>query len=322
MLKQSSDTEFQVSSFKFQVSSFKFLLMAIVIFCWIPATVHAIRINPDEDEAKRVIVLPFDIHSEGDTSYLQSKLTEIIGKHLEQEGAVLIDPKTVPNLHRLKKSIKGIRRIGIQTRADFVVWGSLTRIGQKFSLDAKMISPVVKEPPNAFFVQGESIENLPVIVKEVAGNFGMKIFKREKVAKVLVVGNKRIETDAIKRVIKTRPGNVYLVKSLSRDLKSIYSMGYFDDIRIEAQESPKGKIITFRLKEKPTIRMITLKGNKVFEEKEVREDALTIKTGSILNVFKIKENIKRIESLYKDKNYHGVLVTHELRELANNQVYL
>ncbi|MCP4347862.1 MAG: outer membrane protein assembly factor BamA [Desulfobacterales bacterium] len=331
MLKQSSDTgfqvssfKFQVSSFKFQISSFKFLLMvcAIAIFCQIPATVHAIRINPDDDDAKRVIVLPFDVHSEGDTSYLQNRLTEILGKHLKQEGAVLIDPKTVPNLQRLKRSIKGIRKIGIMTRADFVVWGSLTRIGQKFSLDAKMISSVGKEPPGAFFVQGESIENLPVIVKELSGNFGMKIFKREKVARVLVAGNKRIETDAIKRVIKTRPGNVYLVKSLSRDLKSIYSMGYFDDIRIEAEESPKGKIITFKVKEKPTIRMVSLKGNKVFEEKEIREDALTIKTGSILNVFKIKENINRIESLYKDKNYHGVLVTHELRELSNNQVDL
>ena len=144
-------------------------------------------------------------------------------------------------------------------------------------------------------------------MKQLARDIGMKLFKREKVASVVIADNKRIEADAIKRVIKTKPGDIYLSKSLSEDLKAVYEMGYFDDIRIEAEDTPIGKNIIFRVKEKPTIRVIHIKGNKVYKEDKVKEN-LTIKTGSILNISKIRSNVDRIEELYKEKNYHNVQI--------------
>ena len=69
---------------------------------------------------------------------------------------------------------------------------------------------------------------------------GLTIFKREKVVEVVVEGNQRIETDAIRRLIKTKPGDVYLAQNLAEDLKAIYGMGYFDDIQIESQQRPDG----------------------------------------------------------------------------------
>jgi len=271
---------------------------------------------------KKVVILPFDIHAKEDISYLKNKIPEVIGQHLEKEGAVIVKPAVSESeLKKLRQSIKGIQDVAVKSGADYAVWGSLTRIGQKFSLDAKMTASKGKDAPVAFFVEGESIENLSAIVKEVASNFSIKIFKREKVLQVRVTGNKRIEADAIKGVIKTKPGNVYLAKSLSEDLKAIYAMGYFDDIRIEAEDNPGGRIITFRVKEKATIRNIVLKGNKVYEEKEIK-DALNIKGGSVLNIFAVKENLKRIESLYKEKNYHGVQVSYNIKDLNNNQTDL
>jgi len=268
---------------------------------------------------KRIVILPFDIHAQEDISYLNNKIPEVIGQHLEKEGAVIVKPAVSDaELQKLKQNLKGIQSIAVKSGADYAIWGSMTRIGQKFSLDAKITAAKGKDAPGAFFTEGENIENLSAIVREVANNFSIKIFKREKVLQVRVTGNRRIEADAIKGVIKTKPGNVYLAKSLSEDLKAIYAMGYFDDIRIEAEDNPGGRIITFRVKEKATIRNILLKGNKVYEEKEI-QDALNIKTGSVLNIFEIKENVKRIESLYKEKNYHEVKVSYDVKELNNNQ---
>ncbi|MGD2030620.1 MAG: outer membrane protein assembly factor BamA, partial [Desulfobacterales bacterium] len=159
------------------------------------------------------------------------------------------------------------------------------------------------------------------IVKQLVRNMSMKLLKREKVAQVLVAGNKRIEGDAIKEIIKTKPGDVYIAKNLSQDLKAVYSMGYFEDIRIEAEESPQGKIIIFRVKEKPNIRIIRFKGNKVYKDDEIKEN-LSIRTGSVLNIFKVRSNIKRIEELYKEKNYHNVKVTYTIDYLETNQADL
>jgi outer membrane protein insertion porin family len=99
-------------------------------------------------------------------------------------------------------------------------------------------------------------------------------------------------------------------------------MGYFDDVRIEAESDPRGKIIIFKVKEKQTIRRIKIKGSlRIFDEEELL-DELTIRRGSILNIYKIQNNIERIEGLYKEKNYHNVKVEYEITERDNNQADL
>lgn len=291
-------------------------LLVISIWCCFPSSVSSF-------ETVRVVVLPFEILARENLSYLRDELPGIIQKHLEQEGAVIIEPDERKDASREKtfKSTEEIRAIGLKNGAEYVVWGSLTWIGRKFSLDAKMIESLEKKPPQVFFEEGENIENLLGIVKKLAGDIGIKLFKQEKVAGMKVVGNQRIESDAVEKVVKTKPGDIYSPKNLSEDLKRIYSMGYFEDVRIEMESKPDGKTVIFRVTEKPTIRVIRFKGNRTFEDKELLE-SMDIKTGSILNISKINSNIKRMEELYKDKNFHNVTVIYNVRQLEKNQADL
>lgn len=278
-------------------------------------------------ETQSVVVLPFEIHSQKSMGYMSTKIPRVIEKHLKNDGAKIIQANLTElsgknaTWKNIRGGVKGLRKAGVRTGADYVIWGSLTHVGKKFSLDAKMAAAFDTGPPSLFFVEGESIENLPIIVKKLARSFSMKIFRLERVARVLVKGNRRIEADAVLGVIKTAPGDVYLAKSLSADLKAVYAMGYFDDIRIESEEGAAGKTITFRLTEKPTVRMIKILGNKAYEMKEIKEE-MDIQTGSILNIYKIRSNIKRIEALYKEKNYHNVKITYEIVQKDNNQADL
>ncbi|MGD9231919.1 MAG: outer membrane protein assembly factor BamA, partial [Desulfobacterales bacterium] len=291
-------------------------LIIISILCFSPNMAHSL-------ETIRLVVLPFEIHAVKDFSYLQTEISDMIKKDLEQEDVVILEPEIIPDFAEEKGTltIEGIRNFGFKSGADYVIWGNLTWIGQKFILVTKMIESFEEGPVGIFVKEGRSIENLLGIVKQLVRDMSMKLFKREKVAKVLVDGNKRIEADAIKEVIKTKPGDVYITKSLSQDLKDVYAMGYFEDIRIEAEESPQGKVIIFRVKEKPSIRIIRFQGNKVYKDDEIKEN-LSIRTGSILNIFKVRSNIKRIEELYKEKNYHNVKVTYNISQLETNQADL
>ncbi len=270
-------------------------------------------------DSVQVGVLPFEIHSIKDYAYLKNEIPIILKKHLRQQGADIADTGAA-DLKELTLNTS-IRTAGEKIAADFIIWGSLTWIGKQFSLDARMLETFSKSPPTLYSVEGKGIEALPKALKQLTRDISIRIFKMEKVASVIIVGNKRIETDAISKKIKTEPGDVYLPKSLADDLKTIYSMGYFDDIRIESEETPDGKSITFFVEEKPTIRVIRLKGNKVYDDDEIKEE-LDIKTGSIFNVFKIQKNIKRIEELYHEKNYHHVGVSYKVVPLENNQADL
>ncbi|UCD31441.1 MAG: outer membrane protein assembly factor BamA [Desulfobacterales bacterium] len=291
-------------------------LLVIVMLCILPNTVFSI-------DKIRVAVLPFEVHSMKDLSYVKTEILEVIKNNLKDGGAIIVDVESALALkdETITSRIDAIRSFGLKQNADYVVWGSLTWIGQKFSLDAKMVESFGQEPPGVFFQEGQGAENLLGIVNQLAKNIGLKLFKREKVAKVLVTGNKRIEADAINKRIKTKPGDVYLAKSLSEDLKAVYAMGYFDDIRIEAEKGPEGKTIVFTVKEKPTIRLIRFKGNNVLDDEQIKE-SLNLKTGSILNVFQVRSNIQRIETLYTDKNYHNVNVSYNINRLEHNQADL
>lgn len=285
----------------------KICLFWIVAMCFFPNIAHS-------SESVTILALPFKINSMEDFAYLQSDIPNMLAKHLERDGATVIDS----GINFVEENVDKIKNIGIQNRTDYVIWGSLTFIGQDFSMDAKMAESFGEQSPSVFFANGKGMENLSTAVKQLAVNIGMKIFKRKKIVNIIIEGNKRIEADAIKSKISAKLGDAYVAQNLSEDLKSVYSMGYFEDIRIMSEDTAEGRTIIFKVKEKSTIRVINIKGNKVCEDEEIREN-LDINAGSILNVFKINSNIKRIEQLYKDKNYHNVKVAYNIYNLKNNQ---
>ena len=281
-------------------------------------------ISANGQQQVNVVILPFEIFAQKDLSYLQSDLPTALKASLEQAGArvLLLDAASEPQWRERISNLEEIKKLSQQTGADYVLWGSLTWIDQQFSLDLKLFESLAEKPPSVFTAEGRGIENLPSTVEKLARSLDSRIFKRKQVLTIDVTGNQRIEADAIKRVVKTQPGDIYNLKSLSEDLKTIYSMGYFDDIQVETEALPDGNKVTFRVKEKPTLRSIRISGNQwVFDNEEIQE-VVTAKKGSILNINVIQNDMSRIEDLYKEKNYHNVNVDYKIFERQNNQADL
>jgi len=277
-------------------------------------------VNLHARESVRVLLVPFEVHAEEELNYLATEIPKIIERYLKEAGAAVAFLEIeAPNLNQIEaQGVEGLRNLTLKEGADYILGGSFTRIGEPFSLDAYLLASTGSGPPSNFYLEGNGMEDLLGSIKKFADALEIKLFKRERVVSVKVVGNDRIEVDAISQNIKTKPGDIFLAKSLSEDLKAVYAMGYFEDIRIESEDGPNGKMIIFNVQEKPTVRNIKFKGNSVFEDKELKEN-LSIKTGAILNIFQIQKNIGRIEDLYKDKNYHNIAVTYDIEKLDNNQ---
>ena len=288
-------------------------LITGMMLWFLPGISHA-------QDSVRVIVLPFDIHAKEDLSYLRKDIPDVLKQQLEQEGAIVIDidPAAVLPAGEKSEHYEEIRKICQRAGADYIVWGSFIRVGNTFSLGAGMLDTVTEAPPVAFYAEGTGIETLFGKVKELASQVGKTLFKRETVFKLRVEGNKRIEADAILRKVKIQPGDIYRAGQISEDLKTVYAMGYFDDIRVELEKAPEGNIVIFRVKEKPTLRVVRIKGNRIFDTEKIKEN-LNVKTGAIINEVRIRQDVDRIEQFYKDKNYHNVQVAYTLYPQDNNQ---
>jgi outer membrane protein insertion porin family len=94
-----------------------------------------------------------------------------------------------------------------------------------------------------------------------------------------VSGNRRIPTETVKSRIYTRVGDVYDEAALQRDLRSIWNSGYFEDVRMEREQSPKGWRIHIYVREKPTIRTIEYKGLNSVSQSDVLDRYKKVKVG-------------------------------------------
>jgi outer membrane protein insertion porin family len=99
-------------------------------------------------------------------------------------------------------------------------------------------------------------------------------------------GNRRIPADTIKARIFTRPGDIYDTAGLERDFNSLWNTGYFEDIRFEREQTPKGWLIHVYVKEKPTIREINYTGLS------------SVSTSDVLDRFKERKVGLSVESQY------------------------
>ena len=179
-------------------------LILIFSFVLLAGIAHA-------EQTVSVVILPFRIHAQQDMAYLQKEIPLAIKKQLEQEGANVLILDQQPELSGKSGShpFEEILKLAARTGADYVIFGSLTWIGQSFSLDAKLVASQKQAAPDVFSAEGRGAENLPGIVKKMVQEIVAKLFGREKIIQIVIKGNNRIEEDAIRRVIRGKAGDIY-----------------------------------------------------------------------------------------------------------------
>ena len=91
----------------------------------------------------------------------------------------------------------------------------------------------------------------------------------EKIASVIVRGNKRIEAAAILNAVTIKAGDTLQTGKTDADLRAIFKLGHFQDVQVSTVESAKGTVLVYTVLEKPIVRDIKYEGNK-----ELKEDKL------------------------------------------------
>jgi outer membrane protein insertion porin family len=141
----------------------------------------------------------------------------------------------------------------------------------------------------------------------------------DRIAEIRIQGNRRIEADAIRARIATQPGDRYDAARIAEDVRQIHALGFFENVRVLAAQTPGGRVLTFEIEENPVVRQITIAGNDSIDADRIR-DQLTLTTGATLDLPLLHENRDRIEALYRAEGYYQARVSHEVSTLPNDAV--
>ncbi|OGP93508.1 MAG: outer membrane protein assembly factor BamA [Deltaproteobacteria bacterium RBG_16_48_10] len=141
----------------------------------------------------------------------------------------------------------------------------------------------------------------------------------EIVSKITILGNVKVEEGVIRGAVKSREDKPFSIDQVREDLRSIFALGFFTDVQVDIKSTPKGKEVIFIVIEKPSIKDIVIKGNQKVKLDDIKEK-LTLKTRSVLNLEKVKENAELIRKLYFSKGYYGVKVEERVDTLETNEV--
>ena len=116
-------------------------------------------------------------------------------------------------------------------------------------------------------------------------------------------GNRRIRSETLRARIFSRAGDPLNEDALRRDFHALWNTQYFEDIRLEVQDTPdkpNSKIVIFFVTERPIIRRIEYKGNKSVSESDILDRFKDRKVGLAIESQFDPTRIKRAEVVLKE----------------------
>jgi len=122
----------------------------------------------------------------------------------------------------------------------------------------------------------------------------------ETVDSIRVIGNRRIPKETVLARLFTHPGDTYDPISIERDFNSLWNTGYFENLRIEREDTEKGIILNIFVQERPTIREINYKGLNAVSQSDVLDRFKKEKVGLSVESQYDPTKIKRAETVLKD----------------------
>jgi outer membrane protein insertion porin family len=129
---------------------------------------------------------------------------------------------------------------------------------------------------------------------------GMALAQQELISDVEVHGNRRIPAETIRARLFIHAGDVYDQQAVERSFSSLWNTGYFDDLRFEREQTPKGWKIHIYVKEKPTIREIKYTGLSSISQSDVLDRYKERKVGLTQESQYDPTKVKRAEVVLKE----------------------
>lgn len=146
------------------------------------------------------------------------------------------------------------------------------------------------------------------------------------VEQIRVIGNRRIPKETILARLFTHIGDTYDPVSVERDFNSLWNTGYFENLRIEREDSDKGVILNVYVQEKPTIRDITYKGLNAVSQSDVldrfKKEKVSLSVESQFDPTKVKRAEAVLREILAEHGHQFSTIKTEVKVIPPASVQL
>ena len=296
--------------------------VAFLSICTAPRQSCAAVTSPRE---VTVVVLPFEVNAGEDLKYLRQGLPDLLADRLREAGFTVVDKEAVAKALAAKglseSSPVSAKELALLTNAGYAVSGSFSKLGETLSIDARITDPFGLKPPVPVFATREGLINLLPAVDDLVAKMKGDLLGLDRIVDIDVEGTNALDKDVVLLRLTTKKGETLDPRAINTDLKAVYELGFFDDVKIVLRDVSGGKKMVVQVVEKPRILAIAVKGAKERSSDEILK-AANSKKGAILNPKVLTEDLNAIREIYRKDGYYNAKVSHEIETAGQGQARL
>ncbi|HEU4369186.1 MAG TPA: outer membrane protein assembly factor BamA [Methylomirabilota bacterium] len=139
------------------------------------------------------------------------------------------------------------------------------------------------------------------------------------IKELTVEGNRRVQDAVILGRIRSSVGAPFNPSQASEDLRSIFGLGFFDDVQLKVEDFEGGVKVTFVVVERPFVRDVEFVGNSKIGTTDL-QDKIALKLGSVYNPVEVQRAREKLKEAYEDDGYFEVQITPEVEKFGDGDV--
>jgi outer membrane protein insertion porin family len=139
------------------------------------------------------------------------------------------------------------------------------------------------------------------------------------IRELAVEGNRRVQEAVIVGRIRSAVGAPFSPSQASEDLRSVFNLGFFDDVQLKVEDFEGGVKVTFVVTERPFVRDVEFVGNAKLGTSDLQEK-IELKLGSVYNPVEVQRAREKLKDAYEDEGYFEVQISPEVEKFSDGDV--
>ena len=139
------------------------------------------------------------------------------------------------------------------------------------------------------------------------------------IRELAVQGNRRVQEALILGRIRSVVGVPFNPSQASDDVRSIFTLGFFDDVQLKVEDFEGGVKLTFVVMERPFVRDVEFTGNSRLDTTDLQEK-IDLKLGSVYNPVDVERAKEKIKEAYEDEGYFEIQISSAVEKFGDGDV--
>ena len=145
-------------------------------------------------------------------------------------------------------------------------------------------------------------------------------------AAVQVLQNQYLQTETLLFYVSTKAGDPFDEIRVREDFRRLWDTGFLDDLVLDVQDTPQGKVVSFLVQERKRIQIVDYRGSKALTttaiEEELQKKELSLKIDTFYDPARARRVEGVIRELLEGKGHPFGSVKHEAKNVGGAGVQL